>query len=435
MRGSSNVALGALISAGFAEIALTTAAIDAHGTSDNLFLAIVTLQSGLALGVFVALRRFGTRSAAIVVIAVAVAIRAILLLTPPLLSDDVYRYIWDGRVLNAGFNPYLHVPADPTLIPLRDDAIYPHVDKKEYAVTIYPPVAQVIFAVVTRIADGLLAMKLAMLCFEAVAVWAMLRLLHRLEKSWRWIILYLWHPFAPWEIANNAHVDAAMISMAIAGIAAASYLRPYGLVAAFTASALTKPFAALFLPSAWRPFDLRLPLFVLSLAALLYAPFALSAGAGVFGFLGQYLQEQGLSSGSGLFFVQLAYRVGAPSWIKDVYLVVAGALLLGLAIGLALRSRRDLVDRLGEAAVLQLTFLFLLTPVYPWYALLVAPFATLLGSWCAFAMMTTGFWLYSFQADQIEFSHRWGASIAVVAVAGAVDLWRLRDAGRAQDVA
>jgi hypothetical protein len=96
--------------------------------------------------------------------------------------------------------------------------------------------------------------------------------------------------------------------------------------------------------------------------------------------------------------------------------------MAGLAVGLALRRERDLRARLTEAWALGITALFLLTPVYPWYFLLVAPFVALIGSWCAFAMMTTSLWLYSFQPDQIEFIDRWAAMVAIVTIAGGVDL-------------
>ena len=65
---------------------------------------------------------------------------------PPLLSTDIYRYVWDGRVQLAGINPYRYVPAADQLAFLRDAAVYPHINRADYAQTVYPPAAQVIFA-------------------------------------------------------------------------------------------------------------------------------------------------------------------------------------------------------------------------------------------------------------------------------------------------
>ena len=68
------------------------------------------------------------------------AMRLIVLPSPPA-STDIYRYIWDGRVQAAGINPYRYLPADEALQALRDEAIYPQINRAGYAPTIYPPIA------------------------------------------------------------------------------------------------------------------------------------------------------------------------------------------------------------------------------------------------------------------------------------------------------
>ena len=227
----------------------------------------------------------------------------------PALSGDVYRYIWDGRVINAGFNPYLHVPADPALTALRDPDQFYLIDKRDYAVTIYPPMAEVIFAVVTLVSTRVWAMKLAMVLFEACAVLAMARLLRRLGRPAGWLVAYILHPAPIWEIAGNGHVDAAMMAFMFGAFAWGEANRPYRAATAMTLGALVKPTGALGLPALWRPFQVALPLFVLGLAVLLYLPFA-GAGTGVVGFLPRYLEEQGLSSGDGVFWLALLGKAG-----------------------------------------------------------------------------------------------------------------------------
>jgi len=78
------------------------------------------------------------------VVGAAAALRLTLVLAPPALSDDVYRYAWDGRVLGAGYNPYDHAPADATLAHLRGDE-WERINNPELR-TIYPPMAQALFA-------------------------------------------------------------------------------------------------------------------------------------------------------------------------------------------------------------------------------------------------------------------------------------------------
>ena len=118
------------------------------------------------------------RRALVCILLVGVAMRLIVIAAPPV-SSDVYRYIWDGRVQAAGINPYRYVPADEALRDLRDDVIYPKINRADYAPTIYPPAAQIVFLAVTRISESVTAMKVAMVAFEAIAVWAMLQMLFK----------------------------------------------------------------------------------------------------------------------------------------------------------------------------------------------------------------------------------------------------------------
>ena len=92
--------------------------------------------------------------------------RLALLFVEPYLSTDIYRYVWDGRVQAAGINPYRHVPSAPEVAHLRDAAIFPNINRADYAVTIYPPAAQAIFLAVTRLGESVVAMKLGLLAFE-----------------------------------------------------------------------------------------------------------------------------------------------------------------------------------------------------------------------------------------------------------------------------
>src|SRR5712664_1451331 len=157
-----------LASIGLVLVALTLVtpfAFEALG--DNAFMAL-TMSAGLLTIVATRLAaRTPTYRALWLIFGLGIVLRACVLLFDPLLSSDIYRYVWDGRVQAAGFNPYRYIPADDALTPLRDEAIYPHINRADYAHTIYPPAAQIIYFVVTRISERVTAMKLAMLVFDA----------------------------------------------------------------------------------------------------------------------------------------------------------------------------------------------------------------------------------------------------------------------------
>jgi hypothetical protein len=107
------------------------------------------------------------RTTFLIVLGLGALMRLGLLFETPRLSDDIYRYLWDGRVQAAGINPYRYIPADPHLAFLRDDAIYPHINRRDYAPTTYPPGAQMFFFAVTRVTETIAGFKAALLCVEA----------------------------------------------------------------------------------------------------------------------------------------------------------------------------------------------------------------------------------------------------------------------------
>src|ERR1700728_4271498 len=104
-----------------------------------------------------------------------------LVVFPPFLSSDIYRYIWDGWVQASGINPYRYIPADSHLVFLRDTAVFPNINRADYAHPIYPPAAEMVFFIASSIGRLLaippvLAMKLGMLALEGIGIWAMIRL-------------------------------------------------------------------------------------------------------------------------------------------------------------------------------------------------------------------------------------------------------------------
>ncbi|WP_213289271.1 glycosyltransferase 87 family protein [Bradyrhizobium sp. sGM-13] len=303
-----------------------------------------------------------------------------MLLFDPLLSSDIYRYIWDGRVQAAGINPYRYFPADETLAFLRDGTIFPHINRADMAVTIYPPVAQFFFLLVTRLGESVTVMRLALLGCEAVTVTLIMLLLRRTNRPVTRVVGYLWHPLPLWEIANNGHVDALMVALMMLGLWIALTGRALLGAVVIAFSILVKPYVAPVLAGIWRPWDFKMPLVVIAVIALCYLPY-LSVGSGVLGFLTQgYLTEQGISAGNDLWLLSL-WRIVFGEHQGDVvaYVVLAALVLMFKGQSVARSLDRSVVCRLADINMLLLIALLLLSPNYPWYFLVITPFAALCG--------------------------------------------------------
>ena len=173
------------------------------------------------------------------VVLVAIALRVAVFPVPPTLSDDVYRYVWEGRVLAAGANPYAHAPADPALARFRDADVFPRVNHPELA-AVYPPLAEAGFALVARVSATPVAMKLWVLLHD-VALCALLAWWCRARGGSAWDgLVYAWNPLVVVEYAGSAHHDPTGILWLVLALALAERRRGAASAASLAAAVLVK---------------------------------------------------------------------------------------------------------------------------------------------------------------------------------------------------
>lgn len=362
----------------FALVAATPFAFRAYG--DNAYMALAVASGLVAAGATVIAERTPSARALWLILGVALVLRLCLLVLDPLLSSDVYRYVWDGKVQAAGINPYRYVPADLSLAALRDVSVYPKINRADYAVTIYPPVAQMFFLLATRLAESVIAVKTALLACEGVTIALILMLLQQLGRPLTRVVGYAWHPLPIWEIANSGHIDALMVALMMLGLWLAISGKPVRGAAALALAVLAKPIAVLALPAAWRPWDWKAPLAALGIAAICYAPY-LGVGTGVLGFLAKgYLQEEQFSSGDGIWpLAVMRWLFGSFPADLALYACVALVVIAAMALRLSSRKERSAETVLTDVTRLLLVGLFLMSPNYPWYFLIATPFVALVG--------------------------------------------------------
>ncbi|WP_052681602.1 hypothetical protein [Saccharothrix sp. ST-888] len=375
------------------------------------------------------LRRVPARQVAGLVLVGSVAVAATGLLAPPRTSDDVYRYVWDGRVQAAGISPYRYAPDDPPLVRLRDPALFPpessctawnerrtatgsctHINRPAVH-TIYPPVAEFWFLGL-HMAGGTVRTAQVGGALLAVATTGALLLIRR--QDWR-AGLWGWFPgIAIWSV-NDAHVDTlgALLLVVALGLAARRQAVAGGV--ALGAAIATKLLPGLALPGAMsgvlarrpRPRDLVLPCSALAAFVLAYLPYVLASGTGVIGYLPGYLREEGYEDGQIARFglLRLVFPAGWAPY--------AAALVLAVVVLYVLR-RGDPARPWGGALLVTGTALLLVAPAYPWYGLLVVALAALDGRWEWLAVPAAGQALYLLGGDAQQPAY--AAALAVVLV-------------------
>jgi hypothetical protein len=229
-----------------------------------------------------------TRAHLPLILLIAVAARVPAWRAAPVHSDDVYRYLWDGRVQRAGLDPYRYPPDAAELAPLRDEA-WQRINHRELP-TIYPPLAQLCF----RLAPSLRAWKVLVATVDLATLALLVLWLRRRGGDPRRAIAWAWSPLVVVEVAQNSHADAVGVLLLVGALAAYEARRPAWAGALLAGAAAIKLLGAALLPGlrsrrAAAAFALAL--------ALCVAPFA-GAGARMSGSLGEYGRRWRVNDGA-----------------------------------------------------------------------------------------------------------------------------------------
>ena len=171
--------------------------------------------------------------------AIALLVRAPFLDTPPHLSDDGFRYVWEGLASNHGVNPFLVAPRDLTGL---DDALRDRVNHPELT-SIYPPLASWWFRGVAALSPTLPALRAATALVDAATAGA---LAHRARGGWGWV--WALHPLAVLESAAGAHLETLAV-----GVTCLAVLHPAAAPLWLACGAWLKVLPALFWMTAMRP--------------------------------------------------------------------------------------------------------------------------------------------------------------------------------------
>jgi hypothetical protein len=214
---------------------------------DRPMLAILGLFTGLFVCYFLALRLSirlsGDPRLLPVVILFAVCFRGTLLFSEPFQEIDIYRYLWDGNVVQQGISPYRFSPesvrtAQETmtheddlgrLVAIRDSqpALSAILERIHFAdlPTVYPPVSQAVFALAAlttpagaELSTHVLVMKSWIVLFDLLSLWVLIGLLGRTGKPVGWSLAYAWCPLVLKEFANSGHLDSIAVFLTLAAI-------------------------------------------------------------------------------------------------------------------------------------------------------------------------------------------------------------------------
>ena len=311
----------------------------------------------------------------------ALLFRLTLLASTPI-SDDIYRYVWDGRVQLAGINPYLYAPEAPQVAHLRD-ALYAGINHKDVS-TIYPPLAQFFFRLVCTLQPSLVAMKSGLVLADLLLVLLLVRILRQRGQDPRRVLLYAWNPLAVIEIAGSGHLDVLAVLLLFSALYWLEAGRRTAAVWAGAGALLAKFLPALALPLFWKPLrgQRRLLWWLPLLIGLGFLPYA-GAGMQLFAGLQTYLLKWRFNDA----FFSLCYELlKDPALAQDEAALQQAKLVCAALLGLVLlwACWRSADPYQGAFAILG-AYVLLTPTLHPWYLIWVLPF---------FALFPSPAWLF-----------------------------------------
>ncbi len=315
-----------------------------------------------------------------VLLLLGILLRLVLVPALPNYSDDVYRFIWDGRLLLQGLNPFEALPAhylEPeNRVPGLTPELYANLNSTDYF-TIYPPIAQLNFWFAVwlfpkSVYGSIVVMKVLLFLFELGNIWLLLRTLKELDLPCFRALIYTLNPLIILEVTGNLHFEGAMIFFLLLAWYALLKRKYAWSAVAMACSIASKLLPLLFLPFLIRRLGVGRTLVYFGIIGLvltaLFLPLVGGSLVNNFGdSLNLYFQK--FEFNGSLYFVArwIGWQVKGYNWIAVIGPVVAGLSALGILAVAALERRFDRAS-LAESWLWAIgIYLAGTANMHPWY--------------------------------------------------------------------
>jgi hypothetical protein len=343
---------------------------------------LLPTYSGLFILAWFQYRKVENETEFRILVKASIFFRLIFLFSIPLLSDDYFRFIWDGRLVAHGINPFSEVPrhflgTDTAGHAGLTPELLSGMNSPEYY-SIYPPVLQFIFGIAAWIFPGnlmgsLIVMRLFILLAELGSAWLMLRLLKYFRLPEKNALLYLLNPLVIVELTGNLHFEAIMIFFVLSAIYLLTTQRFILSGVAMALAICSKLLPLVFLPLlirfvGWKKTTLY-SLLTLSIAGCLFVPFIDYQSLQHF-LTSTNLYFQKFEFNASVFYLVrwIGFQVNGYDVIQTAGPILSGLVfifILGLAFGWPIKKREN---NLVELMLLALSIYFLFASiVHPWY--------------------------------------------------------------------
>jgi alpha-1,6-mannosyltransferase len=340
---------------------------------------------------------------------VSVGLRLLFLLPFPDLSDDLFRYVWDGWLGHQGIPPYRFVPADPALATLQTSPLFPALNSPHY-ISVYPPLSQWVFRLggaghaLWGWPHSALILRVSFTLLEVGGILLLDRTLQAMGVRRSHLILYAWNPLALLTVAGGGHTEGALVlgfGLLALGVV---QRRPFLAWTGWGVAVLVKLLPLLLFPLLWRTLVRSVGVRRTGAGLLLTVP------------LGLWVSLPLLSPGdfariwSSLDLYASTFEFNALRGLLPSPIAPGGAQLRALALlgalWIGLRRRAEGAHPFFSGVVLIFSlYLLTATTVHPWYLLWILP-------WLPLTERGRGGWLWGAWASLLTYGFYGGIPMA-----------------------
>ncbi len=343
----------------------------------------LTLSVTILFGAYFFLLRSSKELGQDFLFGVGMLFRLVFILSIPALSDDFYRFIWDGQLVNQGIDPYQVLPIGIEADLEQKEELLEGMNSPEYY-SVYPPVLQYMFAAATRLnpsslLSSIVSMRVLILLGELGNFFLIKKILSELKLSSNRVFIYFLNPLVVIELTANLHFEAVMIFFSLLGIYWAIKSKIFLSVFSICMAFLSKLIPLLLLPMIWRSQNWRgkwvlVSTFIAATLLLSFPLVDLASINGIAGSLDLYVQKFEFNAS-----VYYVLRYLGFLWKGYNIIEILGPVLMSISAIfifylLFIRSSRDWRDGLKNLLFATSLYYFLSTTVHPWYICFIVMF-------------------------------------------------------------
>ncbi|MFQ5962756.1 MAG: hypothetical protein ACE5KZ_00550 [Candidatus Scalinduaceae bacterium] len=374
-----------------------------------------------------------------------------LTLLPMTPSEDVYRYLWEGKLQLNWLNPYSYPPESSSLEHLRDN-FFSGINHK-HLTTIYPPLTLMAFALADYVSHSFISMKSTFLFFDVLSIFILIRFLRVVGGKPANVLIYAWSPLVLISFAAKGHCDSLQIFLVILALYLFSIRKNLKSIVSIGLAAMSKFVFIIIAPFLIPRRKLKYLIVLFTVIALLYLPY-IGAGKGLFSTLLHFGTQYHYNDSA--HFLIFCLCLGSPFMSKIITSIIFCAVLLYLyinhmtllftkdnenspnscfsrhkggtnpplsppqlscTVSALCESKkqggfREIDDNILKFAFLSVgTFLIFAPTVHPWYLTWIVPFLCFYHSWAWLVLTGTVVFYYFMNhnlfSSMIEYNNEW----------------------------